>query len=81
MIKKGKYRHFKGNVYEVVGEAKHSETLECLVLYKDEKGKMKALSLIKKIKKKWCASRDFHERCSFYTLILNPDQNLGKVLS
>ncbi len=40
MIKKGKYRHFKGNVYEVVGEAKHSETLECLVLYKDEKGKI-----------------------------------------
>ncbi len=30
----GKYRHYKGNVYEVVGIAKHSETLEEMVVYK-----------------------------------------------
>ena len=30
---KGKYRHFKGNEYEVVGIAKHSETLEEMVEY------------------------------------------------
>jgi len=30
----GKYRHYKGNVYEVLGVAKHSETLEELVVYK-----------------------------------------------
>lgn len=30
----GKYRHFKGNHYEVVGLAKHSETLEPLVVYR-----------------------------------------------
>ena len=29
----GKYRHFKGNNYEVVGVAKHSETLEEMVVY------------------------------------------------
>ena len=33
-IKLGKYRHFKGNEYEVVAIAKHSETLEEMVVYK-----------------------------------------------
>mgnify|MGYP005773010379 CR=1 FL=1 len=33
-IKLGKYRHFKGGEYEVVGVAKHSETLEEMVVYK-----------------------------------------------
>ena len=33
-IKIGKYRHFKGNEYEVLGIAKHSETLEPMVVYK-----------------------------------------------
>ena len=30
----GKYRHFKGNEYEVIGVASHSETLESMVVYK-----------------------------------------------
>lgn len=33
-IKPGKYRHYKGKEYEVLGMAKHSETLEDLVVYK-----------------------------------------------
>lgn len=33
-IKIGKYRHFKGNEYEVLYIAKHSETQEEMVLYK-----------------------------------------------
>ena len=33
-IKIGKYRHFKGNEYEVIGIAKHSETLASMVVYK-----------------------------------------------
>ena len=33
-IKPGKYRHFKGGEYEVVGVARHSETLEDMVVYK-----------------------------------------------
>lgn len=30
----GRYRHYKGGIYEVVGAARHSETLEPLVLYR-----------------------------------------------
>ena len=30
----GKYRHFKGNEYEVLEIARHSETLEPMVVYR-----------------------------------------------
>lgn len=33
-IKMGRYRHFKGNEYEVIGIANHSETMEKMVVYK-----------------------------------------------
>ena len=33
-IKPGRYRHFKGNMYEVIGVAKHSDSLEEMVVYR-----------------------------------------------
>lgn len=30
----GRYRHYKGNEYDVLGVVRHSETLEPLVLYR-----------------------------------------------
>ena len=33
-IRPGRYRHFKGNEYEVIGTARHSETLEEMVVYR-----------------------------------------------
>lgn len=37
-IKLGKYLHYKGKEYEVIGIASHSETLEKLVIYKANYG-------------------------------------------
>ena len=40
-IRIGRYRHFKGNEYEVLCVAKHSETMEDMVVYRalyDQRG-------------------------------------------
>ena len=34
MLPNGKYRHYKGNEYEVLGVATHSETLAQMVVYR-----------------------------------------------
>ncbi|MBI2038068.1 MAG: DUF1653 domain-containing protein [Candidatus Magasanikbacteria bacterium] len=34
MLKLGKYRHYKQKEYEVIGVARHSETMEDMVIYK-----------------------------------------------
>ena len=38
IVKPGRYRHYKGNEYTVLGVAKHSETLEPMVVYRAEYG-------------------------------------------
>ena len=37
-IEPGRYRHYKGNFYQVLGVARHSETEEELVVYRQEYG-------------------------------------------
>lgn len=37
-VRPGRYRHYKGNEYTVVGVARHSETLEDMVVYRPEYG-------------------------------------------
>lgn len=34
MIEPGRYRHYKGKDYEVIGVARHSETEELFVVYR-----------------------------------------------
>ena len=38
-IPPGTYRHYKGNLYEVLGIARHSETEEVMVVYRALYGK------------------------------------------
>jgi hypothetical protein len=49
MVSPGIYRHFKGGMYRVLGVAKHSESLEDMVvyeaLYENELGKLWVRSL------------------------------------
>ena len=37
-LKLGKYRHYKGGEYTVIGIGRHSETLEDIVIYRAEYG-------------------------------------------
>jgi hypothetical protein len=37
-IRPGRYRHYKGNDYTVLGVARHSETLAEVVVYRQEYG-------------------------------------------
>jgi len=39
MLQKGIYRHYKGNLYELLDIVNHSETLEKMVLYRALYGK------------------------------------------
>ncbi len=50
MIQKGIYQHYKGNTYEVVGIAKHSETLEDLVVYKPLYNNPASMLLVRPLK-------------------------------
>lgn len=34
LVKTGRYRHYKGGEYEVIGTARHSESEEVLVVYR-----------------------------------------------
>lgn len=48
-IKLGIYQHFKGKIYKVIGLARHSETLEDLVIYQAQYDKKQIWARPKKM--------------------------------
>jgi cupin 2 domain-containing protein len=56
----GRYRHYKGNEYTVLGLARHSETLEELVIYRQEYGEH---GLWVRPKQMFLESVDINGRC------------------
>jgi len=65
----GKYRHFKGGEYEVIGIATHSETHEPLVVYRPLYGEMNL----------WCRpAAMFAEQVEFEGQLVDRFQLLAK---
>lgn len=59
-IKPGKYRHFKGNFYEVIGTASHSETLEPMVVYRALYGEHGLWVRPASMWNEWVEKEDYH---------------------
>ena len=72
LIPPGHYRHFKGNRYEVVGTAKHSESLEEMVVYRALDGDG-ALWVRPRVMWDEIVELDGYSECGSVSLFLHPD--------
>ena len=59
-LKPGLYRHFKGNPYRLLYVAKHSETLEDMVVYQALYGEMGIWVRPATMWKEWVDRDDYH---------------------
>ena len=59
-LKPGLYRHFKGNLYRLLYVAKHSETLELMVVYQALYGEMGIWVRPASMWKEWVDRDDYH---------------------
>lgn len=59
-LKPGKYRHFKGNMYELIAIASHSETLEPMVVYRALYGEQGLWVRPAAMWSEWVDREDYH---------------------
>ena len=59
-LKPGLYRHFKGNLYRLLYVAKHSETLEPMVVYQALYGEMGIWVRPAAMWNEWVDREDYH---------------------
>ena len=59
-LKPGLYRHFKGNLYRLLYVAKHSETLEPMVVYQALYGAMGIWVRPAAMRNEWVDRDDYH---------------------
>ena len=70
-LKPGLYRHFKGNLYRLLYVAKHSETLEPMVVYQALYGAMGIWVRPASMWNEWVDRDDYHGP-RFYSVDINP---------
>ena len=70
-LKPGLYRHFKGNLYRLLYGAKHSETLEPMVVYQALYGAMGIWVRPAAMWNEWVDRDDYHGP-RFYSVDINP---------
>ena len=70
-LKPGLYRHFKGNLYRLLYVAKHSETLEPMVVYQALYGEMGIWVRPAAMWNEWVDRDDYHGP-RFYSVDINP---------
>ena len=59
-LKPGKYRHFKGNEYELIAVASHSETMEPMVVYRALYGERGLWVRTAVMWSEWVDREDYH---------------------
>ena len=70
-LKPGLYCHFKGNLYRLLYVAKHSETLEPMVVYQALYGEMGIWVRPASMWNEWVDRDDYHGP-RFYSVDINP---------
>ena len=70
-LKPGLYRHFKGNLYRLLYVAKHSETLELMVVNQALYGEMGIWVRPASMWNEWVDRDDYHGP-RFYSVDINP---------